>query len=757
MGVCKKYSVTFLLTLLVWNVFAQTEFPRLAEDPAVSRGTLPSGIGYILVANQSVKGLADVSILQRTCQTESEIPARLLSSFGIGPGNDGYVRHIDSNLRYDFRNCPFISGTGCVDSLLSAAFRIMKYAAESESSCGTSGQTLIIAGDIDRKALLPKLMMLSDSISLHKASPKSPEYEWRRIEDGVYTVSDHGDVARLRFTYHLPASELENNNTVVNVMADQFESILGIILESSVRRELRLAGIQCRSLAYSGLRSDAHVGDDMYTLSVEVEKEDAEAVAGIVASVLDEVVGGSVTLGQYEWAYRKMAAEEWALAHLPLSNAEYVEKCVNSVLYNASLATRKTQVEFYRGRVQPDRERLDFFNMFTTGMAKEGYLEVVLDGAPDGLDADSLRVVVKDSGRRGRIMDLNYADTLGFPSLQKKRMKEPSMKKDLLTGGNSWTYSNGLNIIYKKMPTDGLFYFSWLLRGAEEKAPSVADMAIGQYLGDYFLNLLAANGVSLGFNTSSRGISIDGWADASRLQLLFKSLQLVFASMPELGAPSGGPLVLIGDRTDYSVQKTISQLVGGFDMSAPARARNNLPQSAELDGDDDTILFQALYSCDYFLSGENSMTAEVAERLLSAALVESLDGSGYWAQVEGRFITDPKDKYVLHVKVRAVDNMPQVESPQRVRSLVRGVMADMARKDVPSSALDAEKKMLAGNIAIAQKSPYYWMEAVRVRFLESRDMVTKYSDKVAQVSSSRVRELFGRLQEGGMLEYTSDN
>ncbi|MCQ2145186.1 MAG: hypothetical protein MJY72_05560 [Bacteroidales bacterium] len=756
MSLFKKISVIFLLTLVVWDLFAQADLPRLADDPAVSRGTLPSGIGYVLVTNQSVKGLADITILQRACQTEIELPTNLLASLGIGPGKDGYLRRVDNGIRYDFRDCPFINGASCVDSLLSAAFRIMKSVAESEPSCGTTGQTIIIAGDIDKKSLQSKILMLSDSISLHQGATSQTGYRWDRIEEGVFVASDGGDLARLMFTYHLPASALESNNTVVNVMADQFEYVLGIILESSVKRELRLAGISCSNLEYAALRSDAHLGDDLYTLSLEVGKDDAEAAVGIVASVLDSVVGGNVTLAQYEWAYRKMVADEWARAHEAMSNAEYVDRCVNAVLYNASLATRKSEVEFYRTRAQTDEERLGFFNMFTASLSDEGYLEVVLDGAPQGLDSEKLRSLVRDNGRVGRIMDLNYADTLGFPSLQKRKIKDPVMKKDILTGGNSWTYSNGLNIIYRKMQTDGLFYFSWLLRGAEEKTPSIREMAVGQYPGDYFLNLLAANGIEMEFRGSSKGISLEGRADATRLQLLFKSLQLVFASMPELGAPSGGPLVLIGDRTDYSVQKTISQLVGGFDMSSPERPRKSIPVPVELDTEDETIAFQALYSCDFFLSGDNFMAADIAERLLSKALVEALDGSGYHAQVEGRFVTEPKDRYALHIKVRAVDGMAQTESLQRVRTLVRGVMSDMARKDVPAARLDVEKKLLSGSIALAQKTPGYWTDAVRVRFLESRDMVTKYADKIAQVSPAKLRELFANLQVGGMLEYTSD-
>ena len=341
MSLFKKISVIFLLTLVVWDLFAQADLPRLADDPAVSRGTLPSGIGYVLVTNQSVKGLADITILQRACQTEIELPTNLLASLGIGPGKDGYLRRVDNGLRYDFRDCPFINGASCVDSLLSAAFRIMKSVAESEPSCGTTGQTIIIAGDIDKKSLQSKIMMLSDSISLHQGATSQTGYMWDRIEEGVFVASDGGDLARLMFTYHLPASALESNNTVVNVMADQFEYVLGIILESSVKRELRLAGISCSNLEYAALRSDAHLGDDLYTLSLEVGKDDAEAAVGIVASVLDSVVGGNVTLAQYEWAYRKMVADEWARAHEAMSNAEYVDRCVNAVLYNASLATRK--------------------------------------------------------------------------------------------------------------------------------------------------------------------------------------------------------------------------------------------------------------------------------------------------------------------------------------------------------------------------------------------------------------------------------
>lgn len=758
MRLLKKIVTFFLLCFTAQLLFAQAELPKLPDNPAVSRGVLPSGIRYILVENQAVKGLADVAILQRTCQTAVDVPTRLLAGLGIGPGKDGYVRRVDEGLEYEFRDCPVILGSACTDSLLNVAFRIMKETSESADSttCGTTNQTFIMVGDIDRKAMLTKIMMLSESLSLHQGREVSPEYEWHMVDGGVVSVTSGGDKARVEFCYHMPASSVEDNDSVVSVMADQFQSVLGTILESSASRGLHRVGIAYEDLCFEGVRSNAHVGDDIYKLSVVVGPEDAERAVDVLSGVLGAVVGGKVSLGQYEWAYRKMVSDQWAEAQVPMTNAQLVEKCRRAVLYNASLATRKSQVEFYRSRVQDEQERLGFFNMFTASLAKDGYLELSVEGAPEDLGEVRLRSVMEDPSEGAILMDVNYSDTLGFPALQKRKIKEPVAKKDVLTGGNSWTYSNGLNIIHKKMTTGGLIYFSWLLRGGEEEAPSFMDKGIGPYTGEYFRSLLAANGIDIGFSHSSKGVSIVGRAESSRLQLLFKSLQLVFASMPELGSPAGGPLLLISDRSDYSVQKSISQLVGGFDMTPAARPRRAIPVSVGLDMDDEEICFQALYSCDCLLTGENFMMASIAENLFEKELTIALDGTGYHAWVEGTFVTDPKDRYAVHVKVGRTEGVSQDVSLARVRTIVRNVISSMGTKPCPKAQLDAQKKLLLGSIAQDQKTPEYWAEALRVRFLESRDMVTGYADKVNQTSSEKICELFRNLQIGGMTEYTNE-
>ena len=42
------------------------DLPKMANDKAVTKGKLPNGMSYYIVANPSVKGMADFALVQKT-------------------------------------------------------------------------------------------------------------------------------------------------------------------------------------------------------------------------------------------------------------------------------------------------------------------------------------------------------------------------------------------------------------------------------------------------------------------------------------------------------------------------------------------------------------------------------------------------------------------------------------------------------------------------------------------------------------------
>jgi len=759
MGILSKILVVSFLTASAFlSASAKENLPKLPEEPVLTKGTLPNGISYYLVANPSVKGVADIAVLQRACQNEVEVPSGLLVRHGIGPGKSGYVRKFEGNILYTFSDCPIIEGDTCVDSLLFASLNIIGTAAsQGTPAYGTTNQTLIIAGDIDRNALATKLKMLSMGIPLQTGVKPQSNYSWNAGGNKtVDVVEGDGPTSTIEYVFRMPAMPREDNGTAVTAMSEQLNSVFETLLLKSIDRIMQINSVTVHDLSFDVLRSDAHEGDDMYTLAITVDKKDLAKTVRSVAQVYNQLVISGASTGQYKWAHNTVAAKAWVNALKPVSNEEYVTRCVNSILYNAGFASAKTKVELYRNKDIADSVRTRTFNRYAQGLITETETAVRVTGAPEGFTVADFVSLAREEGLRASLLDVNYADTLNFPALQKKKVKAPKAVADPMTGGNLWTYQNGLTMIYKKMQTDGVLYYSWVLRGGELEAPSLTGAPVGVLAGEDFVALLAANGIDMDIKATASDIRIEGTAEETRIQLLFKAFQYLFENRPELGSPMGGQLMLIGDRSDYLIQRSLQNLVLGFDGLKPQRQRKIVDNPWTLDKSDSSVVYQALISGDELYTGDNFMKARVAAKLLDEALVTALDGTGYYAEVTTGFSLAPRDILNVRIEVREVENMEQTVAPYRVKTLVKNAIAGMAAKPYANARVAVARKLAAGEIEKAQKTPEYWLEMARHRFSESKDFVSKYNDKINKVTPDAVRDLFKKLYANGVLEYTTE-
>ncbi len=48
---------------------------------------------------------------------------------------------------------------------------------------------------------------------------------------------------------------------------------------------------------------------------------------------------------------------------------------------------------------------------------------------------------------------------------EKNKVKMKSVSPEPVSGGEMWTFSNGMKVIYKKMPTSGRFSYSFMIKG----------------------------------------------------------------------------------------------------------------------------------------------------------------------------------------------------------------------------------------------------------------------------------------------------
>ena len=127
---------------LATSVPAQT-LPGLPVDSRIQKGTLRCGVTYYMVTNPSVKGYADIAIIQRDQPTSAapleQLDPEFLSRMGVAPSADGYLSDVDGSTVYHFRQVPFYRPE-VVDSMLLYSF--------SQVALSKAQQAVVVSGDI---------------------------------------------------------------------------------------------------------------------------------------------------------------------------------------------------------------------------------------------------------------------------------------------------------------------------------------------------------------------------------------------------------------------------------------------------------------------------------------------------------------------------------------------------------------------------------------------------------------------------------
>ena len=133
---------------------------------------------------------------------------------------------------------------------------------------------------------------------------------------------------------------------------------------------------------------------------------------------------------------------------------------------------------------------------------------------------------------------VNLSDTLAFPGMGPK-VKVSSDRKDPISGGRIWTFSNGFKVVYRKMPTGGVLHYSLAMNGGYGSIRTLSK-GEGAFMSDYldichisglkgrdFKDLLCLSGITMDEQVNLSNVIISGEAADANLPLLLKSLLAV--------------------------------------------------------------------------------------------------------------------------------------------------------------------------------------------------------------------------------------
>lgn len=538
-----KRIILVISVLLPLAAFAQQTALPVADN--ISTGVLPNGISYYVVSNNQARGYADFALIQqgmsfdpstrevltRLPEFSKTEPYRYLASKGVGYREEGYIQNMEEAAVYRFDDVPvfnqFVS-----DSTLLLLFDIMKNSPRE--------QALVVSGDIDRGRIIQQIQMLALSVPARTALADLPVYRWEPSDSLKVTHRPNGslDLAEIRITYNSRRSPRETLNTTRSFLSRMYASQLGEIVSGRVIRNFALRGIPAAGLSGYYLESSRTGGDEKYSMVMYTSYSRLDEAISLLSGILADMDVNGVTLRELEASKRivrsRMLRE---MDKVFFTNREYVDRCVESYLYGASLAPSSAALDYFRRRDMDPEQELSIFNRFCSALLSPKF-NITVDLKTPSSDYDVARAgrMFTDSWKPSKGQYAPAADDFVLPDFPEKKVRLKNSLPDPVTGGEIWSFSNGMKVIYRQTQEKDMFRYSLMLRGGVSDIPGLAGgerAYVNDILGGFsiaglpagrFGGYLSSEGITMTSEVTATDLRIGGTAPVDKMGELVRAL-----------------------------------------------------------------------------------------------------------------------------------------------------------------------------------------------------------------------------------------
>ncbi|MCR5519114.1 MAG: hypothetical protein K6F21_02165 [Bacteroidales bacterium] len=530
----RQITLIFLLSAASLGLFAQ-ELPTFGQEAGISTGRFDDGLSYYIVPNTTSKGYANFALVQKGADNQDDARASLdysfLSSKGVGYTRDGYISYEGSSAVFSFEDVPSFQSVA-LDSTIILLFDIIsKYKGE---------QAIIACGDFDAARLKDRLYLMSLTVNKRTPAPEQGPYIWSPTDRPhfIHYQNSSKDLSEIMVSYASPRTPAKYMSTPQPLVSSMFSRELGYILRKRIEALFLEKDIPLGYVRFRYLDSARTDGDEQYSLLVGVSEADVPRATELLAGVLADIDNNGVTPQEFNdakdhflsWAAKNSASTT--------SNREYVALCKSNYLYGSSLASRKEVEKFFSGRKISITQDLSMFRRFTSALLDPRRNLTIRFGTPsDTLSADHLTGRFQKGWKdyEGASTTIKFGDSLAlyYPVGRKVRLK--SEVTDPQTGGQLWTFSNGMKVLFKKTD-DSRIRYAQMIRGGHPEVPGIGEgesAFVGDMLELYdvsgmdamqFRNMLESNGVTMDCKVTAADMRISGTAPSDRMMLLFRSL-----------------------------------------------------------------------------------------------------------------------------------------------------------------------------------------------------------------------------------------
>lgn len=520
--------------------------PNLGKASEITTGCLPNGISYYLINNDGTPGFADFALVQPMRNDRKTIredlvslphfhgrkPYNFLSSNGVGYTSRGYIQHARDASIFRFTDVP-VSQSDVCDSTLLMLFDI--------ADRSDYEQALVVSGDIDVQAIVERIRILSMTISRRLSTEDFSNYGWKQ-QDQVAITTATSPVGAITLYYRSPRTDRELMNTIQPIMSRLLANELDIVLERRLRAAFTQAQVPLADYRYRYLGSDETASDEIFSLSVFSSPEAMEQAIQLVAGVLASLDNDGATVEEVGFARTVIAeAARRDNANYKMSNAAWLDKCIASYLYGANLASYSAIAPIFTSRkldLNRERELLNRYISSTFSPRRNLHLRVT---APEKPDQERFLKLFQEGWEAGNaaMSDIPVpSDTLKLETARKK-VKLKTTAADSFTGGKLWTFSNGIDVVFKKTSDKNAFHYGLMVKGGWTEIPGIKGtepafaedvLSLGKVAGmssDHMKDLLAMYGVTIQPGISLSDVRFYGTAPSKSLHLVLKTMLAV--------------------------------------------------------------------------------------------------------------------------------------------------------------------------------------------------------------------------------------
>ncbi len=544
----KKYTAVLSLLFLPFFVWAN-EIAILPQNPNLTTGTLPNGTHYYIYKSQAVKGMADFALVQKLGpdindannygfvtakarktlaelpQFHNQEPQSYLISNGASLSNEGFIEFRNDATIYRFKNILIARKDAVIDSTLLVLFSIINDFSSDETDfqkewCSPERNAIIVSGDVDPLKIKEKLSVLSLMVPSKEASKELPRYSWISSDESTYNVNkvEGKTLSKIELSYSMARMPEVYMNSVQPMIMEKFIGELCLVLENRIKDILFAKSIPYTSLSCTYLSSLDSSSDESFDVSIEILESDIEKALSAIAIAMGTVDWNGID--EYEYLYAKktyLNLLEKKNEEKSITNSASLERCIAVFLYNAPLSSRQEEYRFITNRVMDDAVELKLLEQISKALLdSKKNLSVKITTSREDINVADLRKEFEGSWNGSYDFNFKnwYGGELSFDVVtnQKlsRKMKSVYSRKEPISGGQIWRYSNGVNVIYKKMKTGGKLHFALASTGGYASLPELAT-GEGAYLTDIFKTFAIGDipGEAYRRSLASKGIEID--------------------------------------------------------------------------------------------------------------------------------------------------------------------------------------------------------------------------------------------------------